>query len=168
MNPITLIEKLINEHGSSSVLKERLELLRDQISILEKENSVLKLENATLKDKEHTINSEFNKATKEIERLNQIIERLKKDDTKVHLDAIKEKILKFFFDACCGMSVEDVAASLSMNASIAQYHFDLLLEDKLIAPIRAAFESSWARESGPALFEITSLGRKYVIENRLV
>jgi hypothetical protein len=27
LNPLNLIEKLINEHGSSAILKERLELI---------------------------------------------------------------------------------------------------------------------------------------------
>jgi len=167
MSLFDYIEKLINEHGSSTILKERLELLREQTSALEKENNALKSENAILKGEKNAIESQFDKAIREIERLNQIIARLEKDDTRGHLDAVKEKILKLFFDACCGLSVEDVAASLSINASIAQYHFDLLLEDKLIAQTRVAFESSWARESSPALFGLTPLGRKYVIENKL-
>lgn len=36
------IQTLINEHGSSTILRERLSLLKDQIEILEKENADLK------------------------------------------------------------------------------------------------------------------------------
>ena len=36
------IQTLINEHGSSTILRERLSLLKDQIVILEKENTDLK------------------------------------------------------------------------------------------------------------------------------
>lgn len=36
------IQTLINEHGSSTILRERLSLLKDQIVILEKENADLK------------------------------------------------------------------------------------------------------------------------------
>ncbi len=165
MNPITLIEKLINEHGSSTILKERLELLRDQMSALEKENGVLKSENAILKGKQNETESQLNKAIKEIERLNQIIERFKKDDTKAHLDAVTEKILRLFFDAGREMSINGVAAALSMDISTAQYHFDLLLEADLIIQTNPGFVSSWARESRPDLFGLTPLGRKYVIEN---
>ena len=59
MSMIDYIEKLINEHGSSTILKERLELLRDQISILEKENGNLKSENAILKEKKDTTGERF-------------------------------------------------------------------------------------------------------------
>lgn len=69
---VDLIEKLINEHGSSVILRERLILLKDQfvalenqilvfrnesislkekISLLESENQNLNLENSTLKKK---------------------------------------------------------------------------------------------------------------------
>ena len=158
-----LIEKLINEHGS---FKERLELLRDQISVLEKENDALKSENAILKSKEDTMQSQLNNPMKEIERLNQVIEGFEKYDTKTHLDAISEKVLKLFFDKGQELSVEGVAAILSMDINTARYHFDLLLEGKLIIQTTLADKSSWTGKSTPALFELTYLGRKYVIKNK--
>jgi regulator of replication initiation timing len=163
MSLIDLIEKLINEHGS---FKEHLELLREQISILEKENRALKSENAILKGREDTTESKLNKATKEIERLNEFIKVPKKDGKKPRLDAVTEKVLKLFFDKGQELSVEGVAAILSMDISTARYHFDLLLEGKLIIQTTAADKSSWTGKSTPALFELTYLGRKYVIENK--
>jgi len=38
LNPFTAIEKLINEHGSATILRERLALAADQFVTLEKEN----------------------------------------------------------------------------------------------------------------------------------
>ena len=49
MTLITDITNLINEHGSSVILKQRLEFLRDQITALEKEKDALKAENKALK-----------------------------------------------------------------------------------------------------------------------
>jgi FtsZ-binding cell division protein ZapB len=46
-----LFEKLINEHGSAAILKERVVALKDLIIELEKENSSLKSENEVLKNK---------------------------------------------------------------------------------------------------------------------
>lgn len=165
MNPINLIEKLINEHGSSTILKERLELLRDQISILEKENGALKSKNAILKEKVNTIKSQLNEATEEIERLNHIIEGFKKDDAKKHFDEVTEKILKLFFDTGRDLSADDVAHYFSMDISTTNYHFDLLLERNLI---KIKIQMSLYRVSGRSKrFQITSDGRKYVIENIL-
>ena len=165
MSLTDLIEKLINEHGS---FKERLELLREQISILEKENSALKSENAILKGKEEPTESKLNKATKEIERLNEVIKVPKKDGEKPRLDAATEKVLKLFFDKGRELSVNEVAAILSINISIARYHFDLLSEAKLIVQTTLADKSSWAVESTPVLFELSYSGRKYLLENKIV
>lgn len=43
------IEKLINEHGSAAILKERITLANDKYAILESENSVLRAENDALR-----------------------------------------------------------------------------------------------------------------------
>ena len=43
MKALKLLETLINEHGSSTILKERLELLRDQLRLLESENEQLRV-----------------------------------------------------------------------------------------------------------------------------
>ncbi len=51
LNPLTLLEKAINEHGSSVILKERLGLAADQFKQLEKENGELKKENDDLRAK---------------------------------------------------------------------------------------------------------------------
>jgi hypothetical protein len=43
------LEKLINEHGSANILRERIALANDKYSALESENSVLRSENEALK-----------------------------------------------------------------------------------------------------------------------
>ncbi|MBB1073739.1 hypothetical protein HUU62_04855 [Rhodoferax sp. 4810] len=43
------IEKLITEHGSASILRERIALVNDKYSALESENNGLRSENETLK-----------------------------------------------------------------------------------------------------------------------
>lgn len=40
-NPLALIEKLINEHGSSAILRERLLLVKDELTKLQNERSEL-------------------------------------------------------------------------------------------------------------------------------
>jgi DNA-binding MarR family transcriptional regulator len=164
MGMLDLIDKLINEHGSSTILKERLELLKDQISILEKENDAVKSENATLKTKASAIESQLNMAREEIERLNQVIVGLKEDHAKIHLDAVTEKVLKVFFDAGRELSVNEIAATLSIDISTAQYHFDVLSEKDLIQQTRVGFVSPRAPKSAPQ-FSLTPSGREYVIKN---
>ncbi len=163
MNLTALLEKLIN---GSTILKEQLEFLRDQISALEEENGALKSEIAILKHKQNE--SQFNKPIEKMERLNRVIEGPAKDDTKPHLDAVSEKVLKLFFDKSRDMSINEVASALSLDIGAAQYHFDLLSEAKLIIQITTGDKSSRTAESTPALFELSYSGRKYLIENKIV
>jgi len=161
---IAPIEKLITEHGSSTILKKRLELLRDQISVLEKKNSALKSDNTILKSKKNTIESQLNRARREMERLNQLIQELEKDDARTRLDAATEKVLKMFFHRRRELSVSEVAATLSINVSTAWYHIDLLLENNLIEQNRVGFVSLQGRRRDPQ-FRLTSSGREYISRN---
>lgn len=62
MNPFDAIEKLIAEHGSAAILRERIAQAKEQQASLEKENASLKTENARLV-------SDLQKAQSEIQRL---------------------------------------------------------------------------------------------------
>lgn len=166
MNPITLIEKLINEHGSSTILKERLELLKDQISALGKDNGGLKSENAALKDKAKHLESELNDATDEIQRLNKIINAFQKNQGIKKYDEITEKVLKVFFQF--ELSIYDCVRALSLDVSTIRYHFDLVSEANLIVQTGTGFESSWTGESNPEMYDLTASGRKYIVENKLI
>lgn len=48
MGLLDAIEKLINERGSATIMRERLELIREQAAALEKQVALLKQENASL------------------------------------------------------------------------------------------------------------------------
>lgn len=49
MNPLELVEKLINEHGSATILRERLGLLREQCAAQQRLCADLQAENRELK-----------------------------------------------------------------------------------------------------------------------
>lgn len=50
MNIFAAIEKLINEHGSAAILKERLALAAEQFKKIEEENRLLKHEKTAIED----------------------------------------------------------------------------------------------------------------------
>jgi hypothetical protein len=62
MNLFDAIEKLITEHGSAAILRERIAQAKEQQAALEKENASLKTENARLA-------SDLQKAQSEIQHL---------------------------------------------------------------------------------------------------
>ncbi len=50
LNPLSLLEKAINEHGSSAVLRERLGLVKDELAKAEKEKADLQIELANARE----------------------------------------------------------------------------------------------------------------------
>lgn len=70
-------EKLINEHGSAAILKERIALANDQYSFLEKQKSLFESENTVLKTENQTL--KFN-----LEQAEQKIRQLEKQVSTIH------------------------------------------------------------------------------------
>ena len=58
MNPLSVIEKWIMEHGSASILRDHVALLKEKMADLETENRALKAENAMLKSERDTTQAE--------------------------------------------------------------------------------------------------------------
>lgn len=76
MNPIAAIEKLINEHGSATILKERLALAADQFGILEQKLVMLsdrltqsESKNADLESENQNLKSKVTQLEKELKSL---------------------------------------------------------------------------------------------------
>lgn len=63
LNPLTLLEKAINEHGSAVILKERLELVREQLDAIKNEKDALQKENTKLKKEVERLNKELESKT---------------------------------------------------------------------------------------------------------
>jgi hypothetical protein len=150
------IERLITEHGSASILRERLELAKEQYAALEKKNSDLQGENKTLRQK-------VDQFQEEIETLKQRLGS--QTDSPSDFDEDAHKILKAFFNHPGDISLDEVAVSVGIDGAMAKYHFDLLIEADFITQTRTEFKG-W-RSSTPALYSITAKGRKYVVKNNI-
>lgn len=158
---LEIFEKLINEHGSSVILRERLELFSDKYSHLEDKNSLLQKRNKELE-------ALLQNATEAIQGLQKIIDSHSENQVTSKLDKVSCQILEILFDANTNISKEDVAMQTGIDASMVSYHFDTLGDLEFIS------QSTFGRRnhgfvSGhgsyiPATFRITSTGRKYVVE----
>ena len=96
---LSMFEKLINEHGSSTILKERILLINDKYEVLqtkldlsEKENSLLKTSNEELKNKLKEYESKFSAQSLQAEQLPDVQINLLKILFK-NTDGIDEKVL---------------------------------------------------------------------------
>lgn len=79
LNPLTWIEKLINEHGSATILGERNKLLIDKFSILSEQNASLVQENASLKRENQNFKCEILVKDKKIQELQDRIDAFHKN-----------------------------------------------------------------------------------------
>ncbi len=126
-NPITALSKqfqnLINEHGSATILKERVSLFKEHVTDLEKKNSeleakILKLEadNRELKDQS--------------EEQNQIINELKKlTDPHDTIEEIKINILICISEE--SKTDEEISLSISSGKEVVKYHLEELLDTNI-------------------------------------
>ena len=106
-------EKLINEHGSAVILKERIALANDKYAALEQKANHLEAENKTLR---HNLEQ----AQTEIQELKKLTEKSNEN----RLDDIKEKILSL-------LAVQDnyesnIAQNLGIGAQVAAFHLEEL------------------------------------------
>ncbi len=147
------IEKLINEHGSSQILHERLELAADKHTKLESEVTELKAETAALRQERATLQAE--------------VAKLKQAHAEIQggaaaLEPDEERILGIMFEKASSMSLEQVCRTCGIQVAVCQYHFDRLLRTEMILQTRASIRVTAAPPS-PALFGLTPRGREHVV-----
>ena len=124
------------------LLDEKAALLTEQIAALESEYAHLKAENENLKMQ---------------------LKLSSREDEELSRDTIK--ILKLFFDRASDISTEEIVKSFNLKPSVADYHIDVLLKKKLIRETTTGMQALFG--FGVSKFGLTSLGRRYVLENTI-
>ncbi len=159
-----MLEKLINEHGSAKILKERLGLKDDQINSLKLEFSSLTQKLSDLKAKNKDLEASLDQANQEIDRLNKIVQSLQKNQGIEKLNAVTEQILQQFFKAGQELTVNHFISFLALDISTVKYHFDILQEKDLITLAYSTAGCDLTGAEGQTFYNITPEGRKFVIE----
>lgn len=151
---LKMFEKLINEHGSSTILKERIELINDKYEALsdklensKKENQLLHQENETLKQ--------------QIVDLQRQLESYPVNDEFPHE---QKEILKLLFKTNDSVRDELIARELNIEIGVLNYHIDELLEKEFINHPSYIMGSSLTGTKGYRKQSISKNGRKYVVE----
>jgi Na+/phosphate symporter len=147
---IDMLEKLINEHGSSAILRERLELFSDKYSMLEEKN-----EHLTERNKELGIKLE--QAEAQISKLKEQLNSYQINNSTEKINENELNILKLLFDTNTELFAAHVSQHFNMPIGNAEYHLNNLLEKELIYAGYSAIEDT--------RYKINSDGRKYIIEN---
>src|SRR5262245_39891677 len=100
------LEKLINEHGSASILRERLELAREQHN---SEIGAFKSERDGLISERDRLRTELRNAQTEIQRLQAQVEQLRPKDG---LEEMEVSILKLLSQVQKSMTAREIAQRL--------------------------------------------------------
>jgi DNA-binding transcriptional ArsR family regulator len=160
---LSMFEKLINEHGSSTILKERLELFSDKYSMLEEKLKISEQKNKLLENENNNLKIQLNQAGKEIEHLKKAIESSISSETSKKLDEIKEKILQLLFQIGDEINLMQLCSQLSIDKNTAEYHLNILEEGEYI--FSRYYQGDWVSgDSGYSAYVIAQEGRKYVVE----
>jgi hypothetical protein len=148
------IKGIIGDIAAGEIKDQRIALSQEQLTALDAKLRDALSENARLSQR-----------VMELEKL--VADR----DAKIgslqpspYLDPFAFDILKFFFDQSRDLSADDAAAQFSLPIGVAQFHTDSLLERRFIQQTIIGVSTEFGEQ--PAMFAITSAGRKYVMQHR--
>jgi predicted ArsR family transcriptional regulator len=149
------IEKLINEHGSATILRERIALANDKYAALEQQNATLKEDNAALKKANERLAADNGALREEIRR----IRELSSAQASTALDPTQRDIIKLLADGD-EWQVRYLAQSLKLHPARVQHFVNLLAEDQYVRGVYVMGEE-------PA-YVLDDKGNEYLVLNNLV
>ena len=145
------LEKLITEHGSASILRERLSLAADKYSALEEKVAQLKEENATLR-------SDLKAARQEIEALRA---NSPASGTSQRLSEEEEKVLLTLAENDRWLTARAIAGHLGIHKSRVDYYLGNFEQTCLAS-------GSHFYNGGESEYKIGHDGRGYLIKRGLI
>lgn len=120
------LEKLINEHGSAVILKERIALANDKYAALEEKLSTSEFRAKQLESENQVLRSDLQDAKIEIQNLKKLSEQSHSD----RLDDIKERMLVLL--ASQDSFENKIAQALGIGPQVAKFHLQDLSEMEFI------------------------------------
>ncbi|MBI3780281.1 MAG: hypothetical protein HY278_04370 [candidate division NC10 bacterium] len=149
------LEKLINEHGSAVILKERIALANDKYAALEKKLSDSELRAKKLESENDCLRLDLGKA----EEKNRNLEEQLSERHGNRLEKIREELLQMLA-VHPGVTDEQLSNAMKQNLQIIKFHLTELKKSQLVS--LALFVGS------PALWSLAHEGRAYLISHGLL
>ena len=148
-------EKLITEHGSAVILKERIALANDKYAALEQKLADSELRAKNLESDNQALRSDLQEAKVEIQNLKKLSEKSHSD----RLDETKEKILALL--ATQDSFENNIVQALGISAQVAKFHLQDLSEMQFIY-------KSLSMTGQQFLWQLAQEGRRYLAEHGLL
>ena len=148
-------EKLITEHGSAVILKERIALANDKYAALEQKLADSELRAKNLESDNQALRSDLQEAKVEIQNLKKLSEKSHSD----RLDETKEKILALL--ATQDSFENNIVQALGISAQVAKFHLQDLSEMQFIY-------KSLSMTGQQCPWQLAQEGRRYLAEHGLL
>jgi hypothetical protein len=154
------IEKLITEHGSATILRERIALANDKHAALERRATSLESENAVLKADLQAAKSELEKLRAELVTHTKVQANASPPGTPSRLEVVREKIL-LLLASQDGATDQHIASTVGIGQPVAEFHLQELQSAHMIrCTLRVGQRSTpW---------HLSQEGRRYLVANNLV
>lgn len=149
------IEKLINEHGSATIMKERLALAADQYSALEKKLSSANIRIEQLEFENESLKLNIQQAGEKIRNLEEKFIECQ----DLPLKEIEINILKYICEK--PMTAKEISHQLGPQEEIIKFHLEELKNKNMVC-------SSYVPLGVGDIWSLEQLGRKYLVENNLI
>jgi predicted ArsR family transcriptional regulator len=156
------LEKLINEHGSATILRERIALANDKYAALEQKLSDAESRIKTLDIDNVRLRSDLDAARAELQTLKAASSRI----SGQQLDDMKEKILVFLskHDDCVA---QQIAQAIGAGAQVVTFHLEELNKSKMVSASHT-MGSDWMGTQSRTGWFIAHSGRGYLISRGLI
>ena len=151
------IEKLINEHGSAVILKERIDLLKEQYAAIEKKHSDSEAANTKISAElriSELSNYELKQKIQELELAGQ------KSDPQ-RLEPIRERLLCVLALVTRHVSTGEIAETLEISNQVTLFHLTELESNRLV-------HGSYTSDGRPPHWAIIQGGRAYLAKYGLL
>lgn len=146
------IERLINEHGSAAIMKERLGLAADQYAVLERKLAA-ETERA---NKAEAASEALRRDVSDLQEQLAVLRAAHAAPTVPdQLDEVREKILVALSEHDRPLTSANIAYLLGVGEQAAKFHIEEMADQHLITNI--------LRMDGPAVYLLDQEGRRYLI-----
>lgn len=150
------LEKLINEHGSAAILRERIALANDKYAALEKKLSESELRSQQLDSAKQRFELDNFKLKEQVRDLEQQLAERHGE----RLEAIGEKLLLELSSGQEAISA-NLAHSLGIGEQLATFHLEELAKTRFVS-------ASYFYTGRPTIWKLAQGGRRYLVSHGLL
>ena len=165
------LERLITEHGSAAILRERIQLANDKHAEIERRLKASDAENFSLKASTKLLEAQLQAARSEIDEIRRLQrEADEKRNQQVSVaDSMPTERVSVLRTVCFNpdLTARQIAGMTSIIEQTAEWHLDVLRKANMV-DIQVTSGSDWTGDQGSTTYNIRPEGRAYLAERGLL